>query len=167
MEHNQESDETLMAICAEAPGCFEIDPESGGPMENCVYSKLIQLGYSSTSSARAGGERWRFYKLSLPLGLPVRRGRVVDKMHPECLKLVSIIQKCQLKQSILTSENAIREEGKGAFSLSSIHREIGDSGRKSPECAPDARNPNGCLWKRIADQVARNYLEWIPWGGGS
>ena len=49
MGRARESDETLMAICAEAPGCFEIDPESGEPMANCAYSKLIQLGYSIAS----------------------------------------------------------------------------------------------------------------------
>ena len=51
MEHFQEPGETLMAICAESPGCFEIDPEFGEPMGNCVYSELLQLGYSRTSSA--------------------------------------------------------------------------------------------------------------------
>ena len=56
MERNQEPEETLMAICAEAPGCFEIDPESGEPMGNSVYSKLIQLGYPGTSLASADGE---------------------------------------------------------------------------------------------------------------
>ena len=49
MEHAQESDETPMAIFAEAPWFFEIDPESGEPMANCAYSKLIQLGYSIAS----------------------------------------------------------------------------------------------------------------------
>ena len=52
----QGPDEILMAICAEAPGWFEIDPESGEPMETCAYSKLMQLGYSSQSLARADGK---------------------------------------------------------------------------------------------------------------
>ena len=56
MEHIRESDETLMDICAEAPGCFEIDPESGEPLESCVYSELIQLGYTSDSLASADGK---------------------------------------------------------------------------------------------------------------
>ena len=37
-------DATLMSICAETHGWFEMDAESGGPMETCVYEKLIQLG---------------------------------------------------------------------------------------------------------------------------
>ena len=51
---NRKTDAILMVICAEAPGCFEIDPESGEPLERCVYSKLIQLGYTSDSPASAG-----------------------------------------------------------------------------------------------------------------
>ena len=42
-----------MSICAETPGCFEMDAESGEPMETCVYAKLIQLGYASQSLASA------------------------------------------------------------------------------------------------------------------
>ena len=53
MERIRESGETLMAICAEAQGCFEVDPESYGAMGNCFYSKLIQLGYSINSLASA------------------------------------------------------------------------------------------------------------------
>ena len=53
MERNQESEETLMAICAESQGRIEIYPESGEPVGNCDYSKLIQLGYSSNSLASA------------------------------------------------------------------------------------------------------------------
>ena len=45
--------EVPMAICAEAQGRFEMDPESGGHHGNCVYSKLIQLGYNSDSLASA------------------------------------------------------------------------------------------------------------------
>ena len=56
MGESQGEDETLMAICAEAPGCFEIDPESGEPMGNCVYSKLIQLGYPSKPLGSADGK---------------------------------------------------------------------------------------------------------------
>ena len=53
---NRKADEIPMAICAEAPWCFEIDPESGEPLESCVYSKLTQLGYTSDSLAIADGK---------------------------------------------------------------------------------------------------------------
>ena len=39
-----EIDETLMAICAETQGCFEMDVESGEQNETCFYAMLIQLG---------------------------------------------------------------------------------------------------------------------------
>ena len=91
-------------------------------------------------------------------------GKLLDKMRPGCLKLAIIIQKCKLKQAILTSENVVGEDVEGAFSLSFTHRGIGDFERKSCENAPGAHKPNSYLWKRIADQVARNSLEWTPWG---
>ena len=42
--------------------------------------------------------------------------------------------------------------------------EIGEYERKTLDKAPRARKPSGRLWKRIADQVGRNYLEWVHWG---
>ena len=44
---------SLMVICGEALGRFEIDPESVGPLQSCVYSRLIRLGYNSDSLASA------------------------------------------------------------------------------------------------------------------
>ena len=49
MEQIQGMNATLMSICAETPGCFEMDAESGEPMETCVYPKFIQLGRKSQS----------------------------------------------------------------------------------------------------------------------
>ena len=51
------------------------------------------------------------------------------------------------------------ERGKGAFSLSFIHREIKTPERLSNEQLPGAHKPNGHIWKRIHDQVVRNSLE--------
>ena len=93
MEHIQESDETLMAICAEASGCFEIDPESGDPIGNCVYSKLIQLGRSSASLASADAKDGQSINYLCHLVYPGAEAGVVDKMHPERLKLASVIKK--------------------------------------------------------------------------
>ena len=93
MEHNQESGETLMDICAEAPGWFGIDPESGEPMGNCVYSKLTQSGYSSTSLASADGEDGQSINYLYHLVYQGAEAGIVDKMHPGCLKLASTIQK--------------------------------------------------------------------------
>ena len=51
MEEIQDPGKTPMAICDEAPGRLEIDIESGRPIANCAYSKLIQLGYTCHSLA--------------------------------------------------------------------------------------------------------------------
>ena len=51
MIQSNEIDETLMSICAETKGWFEMDAESGEPNETCVYARLIQLGYTSQSLA--------------------------------------------------------------------------------------------------------------------
>ena len=51
---NRKAGEILVVICADAPWRFEIDPESGEPLESCAYSKLTQLGYTSDSLESAG-----------------------------------------------------------------------------------------------------------------
>ena len=96
MDEIQRSGETLMSICDEAPGCFEIDTESGEPMEACVYSKLIQLGYTRQSLASAGAKDGHSMNYLYHLVYPeTEAGASIGKMHPECLKLISIIQKMQ------------------------------------------------------------------------
>ena len=162
---NRKADGILMVICAEAPGCFEIDPESGEPLESCAYSKLIKLGYTSDSLASADGKDAASINYLYNLIYPdCVRDQPLDKMHPEYLKYARLIQKCKLKQAALTSENAVGKDEEDAYSLSYIHREIGEFERKSPESAPGAHKPNGWLWKRVSGQVARNSLEWLPWG---
>ena len=110
----QGSGETLMDICDEAPGCFEIDTESGEPMETCVYSKLIQLGYASQSLASAGEKDGQSTNYLYRLAYPEPEKTVVGKMHPECLKLISIIQKCKLKIPATAANKFINKEEKRA-----------------------------------------------------
>ena len=113
MDEIQWPDETLMAICAKAPGCFEIDPESGDPMETCVYSKLIQLGYSSQSLASADEKDGQSMNYLFRLAYPdTPRNETIDKMHPECLKLASFIQKCQSGQSAATANDVVNKAEK-------------------------------------------------------
>ena len=95
---------------------------------------------------------------------PGAEAGVVDKMQPGCLKLVSIIQKCKLKQSAATANSVVNKEEKNAYILSYFRRKIGEYERKTRGEAPHAHKPNGRPWKRIADQVDRNSLEWIHWG---
>ena len=162
---NRKAGEILMAICAEAPGCFEIDPESLGPLGSCVYSELTQLGYTSDGLESADGKDATSINCLYNLIYPdCVRDHPLDKMHPECLKLASIIQKCKFKHAALTAENAVGEEEKDAYSLSYIHQKIGEFGRKSCESAPGSHKPNGWLRERASSQVARNSLEWAPLG---
>ena len=84
-------------------------------------------------------------------------------MHPEMLNLVSIIQKYKLKVSTIVSENLAAEDAKGAFNLSFTHRKVGEFERLPNGEIPDARIPNGYIWKRIAGQVQRKSLEPKPW----
>ena len=165
MGRARESDETLMAICAEAPGCFEIDPESGEPMANCVYSKLIQLGYSSTAFACSGGGDGGSINYLYHLVYPEAEAGPIDKMNPECLKPVSVIRKCKLKQSASAANNVASKDDKNAYSLSYARRKIGEYERKTPDKATRAHKPNGWIWKRISGQVGGNSLEWLHLGG--
>ena len=105
-----EMGETLMSICAETQGCFEMEAESGEPMETCVYAKLIQLGRTIQSLASAdeqGGPSMNYLpQLTHPETDAVK---FIGKMHPGCLKLVSIIQKCKLGISVTTANNVIKK----------------------------------------------------------
>ena len=53
MEDIHKPDEILMGICPAVRECLEIDLETNEPRANCVYSKLIQAGYTSDSLCSA------------------------------------------------------------------------------------------------------------------
>ena len=72
---------------------------------------------------QAQTERFYLYKFLYCLICPESvRDHPLIKMHPECLKLVSIIQKCKLEQAILTSENVVGKEGEDAFIRAYVRR---------------------------------------------
>ena len=54
MELINEKDETVMSIWGVKPWCFELDPASGEPNENCAVAELGRSGYTSTSLASVG-----------------------------------------------------------------------------------------------------------------
>ena len=87
--------EVLMNICAETRGRLEIDPDTSEPHENCVYSKLILAGFSSDilfSADERDGQSINFlHNLARPDHIS-NGGQPLDKMRPQCLSLVSIIQ---------------------------------------------------------------------------
>ena len=84
-----------MNICAETQWCLEIDPDTSEPRVNCVYSKPILAGFSSdilcSADEREGQSINSPHNLVYP-GHPANGGQPLDKMHPQCLSLVSIIQ---------------------------------------------------------------------------
>ena len=53
MDLINEKDETLMSICVETQGCFEMDPGPGGPIGNCGFARLSLEGYTSAPPASA------------------------------------------------------------------------------------------------------------------
>ena len=53
MDLINEKDEILMPICVETQGGFEMDPESGEPIGNCVFARVSQSGCASASLASA------------------------------------------------------------------------------------------------------------------
>ena len=105
---NRKSGVALAVICSESPGCFEIDPDSGEPLGSFVYSELISLCYTSDSLESADDKDSASIVFLYNLIYPSNDvNETINKMRPECLKLVIIIQKCKLKQAILTQENAV------------------------------------------------------------
>ena len=88
-------DEVLMNICAETQGCLEIDPDTSDPTENCVYSKLIAAGFSSdilrSADEKDSSSISFLHNRVYPEHLANER-EPLNKMHPQCLSLVSIIQ---------------------------------------------------------------------------
>ena len=94
MSQINEIDETLMSICAETQGCFELDAESGEPDGNCVFPRLILAGYASSSLASADEKDSPSMDFLYRLVYPnTPEGQVINKMQSGCLKLVTIIQK--------------------------------------------------------------------------
>ena len=90
--------------------------------------------------------------------------QVINKMQPDCLKLVTIIQKCKYKNPTSAAKNVINKDGENAYNSSFIHTKIGDSERKNNGDMHNARKPNGWLRKRVSDQVQAKSLEWIHRG---
>ena len=116
MSKINEIDETLMSICAETQGRFELGTESGEPNGNCVFAMLI-LAWCASSSLVSAGEKDApsmdfIYRLVYP---DTPADQVINKMQPGCLKLVTIIQECKYKISTAAANNVINKDGGGAL----------------------------------------------------
>ena len=94
-------DETLMSICAETQGRFELDPESGEPNEHFACARLTLAWCASSPLSMAedkGALSMEFlYRLVYP-NTPV--GKAINKMQPDCLKLATIIKNTNTKPHI-------------------------------------------------------------------
>ena len=88
--------------------------------------------------------------------------QVINKMQPDCLKLVKITQKCKFKIPAITANDVISKDDKNASNTPFIHAKIGDSERQYQEEIPHAHKTNGRLWKRASVQASAKSLEWIP-----
>ena len=125
MDLINEKGETLLSICVETQGCFEMDPESGGPSGNCVFERLSQAGCNSASLASADERDVPSLEYIFRLVYPERDQQVINKMQPDCLKLSTIVQKCKFKISAIVARNVINRGGKNDPDTSFIHGKIG------------------------------------------
>ena len=102
-----------MSICAETQGRFALDPDSGEPNGNCVFARLIQTGYTSSSLASADEKDALstdfLYRAAYPNTDP---SQVINKMQHDCLKLVAVVRKCKFKISATTADDVINRMAK-------------------------------------------------------
>ena len=55
--------------------------------------------------------------------------QAINKMQPDCLKLVAIVRKCKFKISATKASNFVNKDDENAFNTAFIHAKIGDSER--------------------------------------
>ena len=131
-----------LSICADTQVCFELDPESGEPNENCVFAMLIQTGWDISSLASADGKGALsmdfLYRAVYPDTGPAH---VVRKTHPDCLKLAAIIRNYKFKIPATTANNVINKDGEIAINTSFIRANIGNSERQYQEEPPPHPTP--------------------------
>ena len=138
---NRRSGDVLMVICSEISWCFEIDPDSGGHLESCAYSKLINLGYNSDSLPCAGGKDTEsivfFYKKARS---NYDETDAINKMRPRMSKISDHKTKCKLKRDILTQGNAVGGQEKEDYCRTCFYRKSASPNEKP---ANVSRAPTG------------------------
>ena len=98
MDKINDRDETLMSICVETQGRFELGPESGEPNENFVFAKLSQAGYTSSSSASVDERVVPSLEFLYRLAYPERgQNQPINEMQPDYLKLAPVIRKMRIQ----------------------------------------------------------------------
>ena len=139
-----EKDATLTSICADAPGPFELNPDSGEPNANCAFAKLSQEGRTGASAESDDGKDPESLEYLCNLGYNIDK---LNKMRPDYLRLVSIVQKCEFKISANLAHNVINKEDKNASDASYIRGKIGECERLHQENIQHIHKPSGYLWK--------------------
>ena len=154
-----------MSICVETQGCFELDPDSGEPNANCVFTKLSQARYACASLASVDERDVPSLEQCYRLVYPARVQQVINKTKSDCLRLATIVQKCKFKISANVAHNVINVEDKKR--IRRVLHTWGNFGvwGMSRGNTPHIHKPNGRLWKRVSGQVASKSLAWIPRGG--
>ena len=112
MELINEKDETLMSISVETQGCKGASKWiriPGGPSGNCVFSKLMQSGYTVAPLASPDEKDLHAQEYLYRLVYPEREQNI-NKMHPCCLRLAPIIQKCKFGIAANVAHNVISRE---------------------------------------------------------
>ena len=116
MELIKEKAVTLMSICFETPGCFELDLDSGEPRKTCVFARLSQDGYDSASFASADERGVPSLYYIYRLVYPGRGKQPLNKMQPDCRKLAPIVEKSKFRISANLAHNVINKDGGNASS---------------------------------------------------
>ena len=158
-------DETLLSICAESPGCFELDLDAGEPHAHWVLARISQQGGTRAALASDDGKNWADLEFRCWLACPDRD--IANKMRADCLRLVTIVQKCKFKISTSWPQNAIDREDKNAFNSSYIYGGLGITKLWLVELCRHPQTTLVSLGKppeRAYGQVAAMSLEWIHRG---
>ena len=98
-----------------------MDPESGDPNDN-YGDRLSQQGYTSASFASAYEKDTESLEYRCRSAYADRAP--LNKMRPDCLRLVSIIQTCKFKIPPNAAHNVIRREDKNAPPIREMRSDV-------------------------------------------
>ena len=142
-----------MFICAVTQRRFELDTETSDQNVDCVSSRLIQSGRTSSSLASAGEQGAPSMDLIYrTVYTDTPDGQVVNKMQPGCLTLVTIIKN--------------KDDG-DAYNSSLIRAGIGGVRSQKNEDVPRRTQAKRQVVEKGVWPIARRISRMGSLGGGS
>ena len=94
-------------------GLCAIQEESGEPVADCIYAKLVSNGYSGSVLSSVGGKACG--SIMLLCDLFCGEGEIKNIADQKCVKLCNVIGAFEFVASVDLSTNANPEESKDAF----------------------------------------------------